>query len=240
MAKPTTVVDISDYMKIKAAEPAAVERVNVDRYVYDPLDDDRILTAMAQFLTLGEVHPEGRASEYIEMMDEQKRMDYGVLSPILFARVPCRVDDRVPIYRIFMQDARVPRIAQIVAAAWLNRRTIKVRHIGKMIGRTDAQLCKQLGLRRKRLTIHRLTPAQCIKTLKENDCIEELPNGRLVPTRRLLYFMLETIEFLADRLGGFIEYNSATIAKAWNADGTTSWLASTKAIPKREMTHDVL
>lgn len=178
--------------------------------VSDPLADERILQALANFLTLGSVHPEGRTTTFVEEMSDKDRKDFGVMSPLLFARVPAGLGSSTPIYRLFYQDARIPRIAQIVASSWLHRREMHWSTLKKMMGRPSHA--------------HRMSVRHALDILVDNDCVVECDDGQLIPSRRLLYYILETVCWMADRLTTFFEDSGPVLASAWDDDGGTNWV----------------
>ena len=193
---------------------------------FDPLCDEKTLSCMAKFLTLGVIHPENRTTDFVENLDEETQKDYGIMSPLLFARVPAtpateRLNNSTPIYRVFYQDARIPRCAQIIASSWLHKRLMTWDILKQTMGRPSIQ--------------HRISVRESVNLLVENNCVTETESGQLLPTRRLLYFFLETIAWMADRLADFFEQAKPCLTELWNINGETSWTAINTNLVDREL-----
>lgn len=203
--------------------PTAMMDVQVP---FDPLADEETLKCMAKFLTLGVIHPENRSTTFVQRLDENTVRDYGIMSPLLFARVPAtpataRLQDSTPIYRLFYQDARIPRCAQMIASAWLHKRLMTWDILKQTMGRPSMQ--------------HRISVRESVNLLIENNCVTETETGQLLPTRRLLYYFLETIAWMADRLADFFEQARPCLGGLWDENGGTSWTAMNANLVAREL-----
>ena len=201
--------------------PTAMMYSHIVPVTFDPLADEETLKCMAKFLTLGCIHPENRTTDFVRNLGEETQKDYGILSPLLFARVPATLSSSTPIYRLFYQDARIPRCAQIIASSWLHKRLMTWDILKQTMGRPSMQ--------------HRISVRESVNLLIEEDCVTETDTGQLLPTRRLLYYFLETIAWMADRLADFFGQAKPCLTNLWNADGGTTWTSINAELIGREL-----
>ena len=82
---------------------------------------------------------------------------------------------------------------------------------------------------------HRISVRESVNLLIENNCVTETETGQLLPTRRLLYYFLETIAWMSDRLADFFEQAKPALSELWDADGGTSWTAINANLVSREL-----
>jgi len=176
---------------------------------------------MGKFLTLGCIHPESRTTDFVRSLGEETQKDYGIMSPLLFARVPAKLECSIPIYRLFLQDARIPRCAQMIASSWLHKRVMTWDILKQTMGRPSIT--------------HRISVRESVNLLIEEDCVTETETGQLLPTRRLLYYFLETIAWMADRLADFFEQAKPCLTELWNINGETSWTPISQKLIAREL-----
>ena len=183
----------------------------------DPLQNELLLEACRNFFARGVTTPSGLLTDYVNNMSATDRREYGLNASILLARSPCLYKTHADIYLQFLQDGRLPRICQFVFCAFINKRELTTEQVESFLGIVGQQMTFKTNR----------TTQTCVELLVGQGLME-IENGKLLCTRKLGYYVIEMVAFLADALHEFAVHHRDDIATAWNAPfgelHSTYWL----------------
>lgn len=158
----------------------------------DPMEIDSLMEMCRDFFSRGQSHLETTINSDVKEnlgLTQKDMVEYGMKAPILMVRSHCEYDAHKDVCIEFLMDARLPRFCQFIFAAHINGRDLPRVFCAKMLGKIGDQIGEVL---------HRSND-EAIDILIRGSLVEDL-DGQLRPTRKLCYFILETLIFLADRM----------------------------------------